>query len=504
MKHKRPKTYLKLGILLFGISLLFYACQKDETIIEEQNDISLYGFHFSTLKSLKELTKVKNSAMRLVGNNDNKFGRSSNSEYHFSIDTMVVQTLASDNYTSYTFIAQLNEPDTTALHNYVLTFFDNDSIHEMLVKYPRIFNNPDQNYDMDNISAQPIDGNLSLFGRSICDGYPVTSWDPNANCVDYNCGLSGDHSPGQACEDGVYRAFRHCVGAWVTDCVPPPSDNDGNPDDGSGGGGGGSGNDDAIDIIPLDECIAGINEVDDNGNCFAIDEENDCEQLNGLKEKSGFTTKMTVLKNNLTGTREKGFSVRDIEGDEFSNIVTGDENGNVDVIHGETQTNEQIYRTIGIGHNHLQNNPDHIGIFTPEDLGPLLLTGLIETSAQNPYAKATPEKAFVFVLTNKGYFQMKINDKQKLQDFVLDYKTWSKDDIKEYLADIFQNPDVYNIRPTSTREEIITGFLRFMQDKDLGVDLYEGDSNTFDNVKKLTLVDNGNGSFSFDAEPCED
>ena len=41
-----------------------------------------------------------------------------------------------------------------------------------------------------------------------------------------------------------------------------------------------------------------------------------------------------------------------------------------------------------------------------------------------------------------------------------------------------------------------------MNDYDLGVDLYEGDKNNFNNVKKLRLVDNGNGTFSFVSEPC--
>ena len=37
MKHKRLKTYLKLGILLFGIFTIVIACQKDDNISTEQN-----------------------------------------------------------------------------------------------------------------------------------------------------------------------------------------------------------------------------------------------------------------------------------------------------------------------------------------------------------------------------------------------------------------------------------------------------------------------------------
>jgi hypothetical protein len=37
MKNKRIKTYLKFGILLFGISAISIACQKDDNVSTEQN-----------------------------------------------------------------------------------------------------------------------------------------------------------------------------------------------------------------------------------------------------------------------------------------------------------------------------------------------------------------------------------------------------------------------------------------------------------------------------------
>ena len=39
MKRKLLKNYLKLGILLFGISIFVIACQKDDTITKEEQSL---------------------------------------------------------------------------------------------------------------------------------------------------------------------------------------------------------------------------------------------------------------------------------------------------------------------------------------------------------------------------------------------------------------------------------------------------------------------------------
>jgi hypothetical protein len=51
----------------------------------------------------------------------------------------------------------------------------------------------------------------------------------------------------------------------------------------------------------------------------------------------------------------------------------------------------------------------------------------------------------------------------------------------------FSNSKKYNITHTSTKLQQITGFLRFIKDKNIGVDLYEGDKDNFGAWKKLTL-----------------
>ncbi|RBP28389.1 hypothetical protein DFR65_1075 [Oceanihabitans sediminis] len=56
MKKKKLKNYLKLGILLFGVSIFFIACQKEEfNVIENvKNTTTSYK-----VVSLNQLTKLK-------------------------------------------------------------------------------------------------------------------------------------------------------------------------------------------------------------------------------------------------------------------------------------------------------------------------------------------------------------------------------------------------------------------------------------------------------------
>lgn len=111
MKQKRLKNLLKLGFLLFGTSFVIISCQKDESPAVVEDLSLLKGFHFSTLSSIKERKKILNSTDKLFPSS-NEMGRQNNNSYNFTIDTTTVQTLVAQNYISYTFIAQMNQPDS--------------------------------------------------------------------------------------------------------------------------------------------------------------------------------------------------------------------------------------------------------------------------------------------------------------------------------------------------------------------------------------------------------
>ena len=77
----------------------------------------------------------------------------------------------------------------------------------------------------------------------------------------------------------------------------------------------------------------------------------------------------------------------------------------------------------------------------------------------------------------------------------------SNSEKEKYVKDNFFDPEKYNILPTSTHDQQVTGFLRFLEDKDVGADIYEGNPVNNGEWRKLNLVNN-NGSFTYTQTPC--
>lgn len=128
---------------------------------------------------------------------------------------------------------------------------------------------------------------------------------------------------------------------------------------------------------------------------------------------------------------------------------------------------------------------------------------MIETAPNNPYKRDTPEKSVGILQTKFGIFAIKINDFTKLLAFTTKYESKiANGEELEYVNEEFSNPEKYNIRPESTYDQQVTGFLRFLKDEDIGVDLYEGNKDNFGSWSKLTLQDNSDGTYSHTAVPC--
>ena len=328
--------------------------------------------------------------------------------------------------------------------------------------------------------------------------------------VNVKCPCEG-HTLGQECTCPKGKPLQYVI-TWnvceeVEDTVPTA----GSPESGGSSGGGGTGTltppceENGISSQPQDPSSTLGNQPCGNvtptlpnlGGNLSMDEP--CAQLKQINENTNIKAKFTTLKNNINGTNEKGILIRDVAGNETSNIIDGDGKGN---IYYPYNTNDPYYyQTYGTAHNHNKNNKKHIGIFTPEDLFQLVGNAMIEMNPANPNVSSTPKKSVIFVLTDKGFFALKITDVLKLADFVSWYYNMTEKKREEYIQGTYQDKKEYNIKPTSTKDQQITGFLRFMKDKDIGVDLYEGNKDTFGDWKKLELVDNG-GNFSFNEIPC--
>uniref|UniRef100_UPI002FC9C70F hypothetical protein n=1 Tax=Chryseobacterium aquaticum TaxID=452084 RepID=UPI002FC9C70F len=235
-----------------------------------------------------------------------------------------------------------------------------------------------------------------------------------------------------------------------------------------------------------------------------------CKQLSALKNKTGFTEKMTTLKNNIeSGTKEKGFILHDDSATPTSNVIEGGSPYDPADVNFEPyyetlyQSNKPLlYKGYGSVHAHLKNNPNHIGVPTPEDFNQLVISGLLETSPENVNQKPTPQKAVMLVTTKIGLFALKINDFAKMKAFLSKYMLMSKEEKEDYVKKNFFDSEKYNIFPTSTHDEQVTGFLRFLKDEEVGADMYEGNPANNGDWKKLDLLKNTNGTYSFTQTPC--
>lgn len=510
------KFNLKFSSLVLVCFLtLLTGCSKDEfenaIIHSHNNDISFEQFKKETgLVNFETTFKIKKDRNALSARNaDGSYELSD-----FIIDTEIIKKLDLNEKVTYTFrVFPFELASEKSIYNLTLHKVGGNWETSVVEFIPT-----DANYQMiSNGLTEQVQGKMKLlYESSVINAQTlVNCW--TVQVVNYHCPYpaGGCNGPGGSC-DALIRFCSHCAtyqsltfcntdefgnsnGGY--DIGTPVSNPFGNTGHYPGGGPDGTGTG-----------VSPNNPEEGEGHSFTPNLESPnvnlnptnidpCNQLNTLKSKPNFVSRMNTLKNSIGGTKEKGFILRDINNNECSAVSEGDNYGSV-IYPYETQTTEELYRTYGTAHNHLENEGTQIGIFTLEDLANLLLNGMIETSPDNPYHTITPTKAIAFVITSKGFFALKITDLNKLKTFVQDYGTWSFDKTQSYLTDTFQNPEVYNIMPTSTHDQQVTGFLRFMQDKDLGIELFEVNKDTFDNWKKLSLVPNGNGNYSFSSQPC--
>lgn len=502
------RTLLK--ILTCCSILLFFNCQNDDFIKEtdahaHDNGIIINRISGQELKAKVPSVFKKAQSLNQPKNTD-ALARGVMIDDEYEVETDEVIEISKDGITHYTFSISRTVP-TDLVENLVISVDADGILTGKIVTYDLTEEEKQavalKNYvaltDKMNVKeVENINNVASLFMRTGLDcvefipGGPTCPEEGHHNMSDMLSGNCGAVEGGRfipSVETMVQIIVDDgCLGDSGGGIVGNPTDPGTNPTNPGTGGGGGTTNPNPVITTPLLEL-----------------DKTPCQQLKKLKNNAVFNEKMTTLKNNIGGTKEKGFMMIDNPSNEFSAIIEGDDEGNIEFPYSTMLSDDDLQKFYGTAHNHLENDTTHIGIFTPEDFDSVLLNGIIETHPSNIYKKTKPEKAISVLITKMGIFAMKINDLSKLNNFVTEYKSIvasGPEKVKLYLDEKFSNPHEYNILPSSTHDEQVTGFLRFLKDKDIGIDLYEGNKNNFDGWKKLSLHDNGNGTFSHTAEPC--
>lgn len=221
-----PLFKLAFIVLVFFI---FSNCEKDEVIPlapEEQITQTILDFEARNVAGtmlFQENKELERHIRTSFLSNDVQKNQLKSAVYNFSIDTDNVQVISGNTFDSYTFIVKREAPTPNILENYILTVFRDGNYTQMLVTYPYIEENGEIEYHFTQSTAQYIVDDNLLLGKSNLPcpstSEEIIAWE-DGGCVAVNCGLAGDHSPGEACEDNVVRAYWNCSGAWVvTGCV---------------------------------------------------------------------------------------------------------------------------------------------------------------------------------------------------------------------------------------------------------------------------------------------
>lgn len=240
MRKNKFKNYLKLGILLFGVSIFLVNCQKDDdftqTTKQELLTKSKIPFEFKK-KSYAQL----NNDVKFVKAINNVFNKGKTNsrvnaktvmedQYGFTIDSTLIKEISSDDFTSYTFLIHREVVNESIFENLIVTI-NNDSVPKAYIIKYHLNSNPIYISEDD---AYAIDSHTELTEIDYNNSQLKVSYTDSDGCtiVTIMCPYGGSsHPAGQACFDADRGDLFFNY----------DSSNCGDPF-GGGGGGGGFGN----------------------------------------------------------------------------------------------------------------------------------------------------------------------------------------------------------------------------------------------------------------------
>ncbi|WP_417196631.1 hypothetical protein [Bizionia sp.] len=529
MKQNQIANYLKLGILLFGISLLLVNCQKDDNFqnIEIKEEVVIRPITVSSIQrnQILENKKVWNNIEKLE-TELTKFNTSSQNRTVYSngngltINTEFATFIEFENgYHSYTFLVN-NTPEGEGLRNVLLSLQEDGSYKGFLVHYSIT----DQEIELigngqavdfgDRFTMTEIQSEFSeqLFSKILYqDNCTILEYVPDT-CSGPG---SGGHVYGEAC------LF---IGDDDPNTFPPPNSGDliitdlgcsqgggsqqgGSPNDGGLPGGnppgynpgdtndnphGTGGNTTAPTSCGGRKCVPV--DTDPIPSQVEIDQKN-CDELNRIGNSTYTASAFNTLNNNLSQNTETGFSL-DIRPN-FPNFAPIPKQ----LISDSEVTAGQNPFSFAFLHNHF------IGKFEMFGHGDI---HTLFRYANNFNPSLLPNYQFdnslftIFMTVRNHTYAIKIEDIDKLASIQQYFVDESAEEIfKRQLDKVFKdaNRDSNgNRRPNpadADQEELAQAFLKFVSEtNDFGIALYK--ANTDDMIsqnatwQKLTLDTNGN------------
>ncbi|WP_452222515.1 hypothetical protein [Lacinutrix salivirga] len=512
MKKYRMKNYLKIGILLFGISLLLVNCQKDnfnefdlETSKKPPNLKATVTNGGNLLKTNNNLKTILNKFVKDKSRNNYSSRTIYSNEYGFSIDTTLIQQIETATYKSYTFIVERGSNNQAILENYVYTIYNDTTSVQYLVTYT-LLDSFEFEYDIENATIQTIDDNSLIYSRGSCASI-VEYEDPV--CVDTPCIGTGKHIIGKG--EWLECAYLNkpggpsinCTGGgWVDQGCPDSnggttSSEDYNPNDTTTGGNGNTGDTDTTEEEEEDVVIVPL---DDFGN------KRECRKINNfLDNNPNFKTFLLSLNDQTNIDYEKSISKFENEPIIITDQGTPGE-PEVRLLDNPSEDYEAF------AHYHYETTTtlegDTYSVFTIDDL-----VGIAEL-LNNDYLDH--RKFVTFLSTGKGtHYALTINNKARFLEafnYVLNPEPpnitntelaleWlDKKAEWERLKKKFYEDDDASIKKTNTDNNIVlAAFLQFMDEANMGATMYKTDEN-FNDFTRVTY--NANAINNIKEKPC--
>ena len=537
MKQNQIANYLKLGILLFGISFLFTNCEKDFTHDVEFQKKSRFNVETlnhkqieSNSKIVKKLNEIKPKKIEIDTTNS-QLREIYNEQYGFTINTNFVKYLE-DTETgnhSYSFPISRHDAIDDKVENLLLHANMENGYDAYIIKYSFTVDeyvNFDENSAINyETNLTPIDYDVSVFNSG------------EFSKVVYDCVETWEWSEGIPHDGLVHGASCTCNPSqgWFLTGISCGYFDDvfGEGEDGttynneSGGGGGGTGSpngptnpDNHDPRNPVVSAPAMEPAANDPLTPEQIDQKN-CEELAKLTSNppAGQTNPFTVDGTNLDPTGNNTYP--------RTAIINASSNSNFE--HGYGLYNQGQFNTYGpyakytagISGQHVffPGSPFQFGTIHMHPYGsteiPMFshddIYSLLQIKNQYAYSGAlnpSGDAIFVGVLAvNQGgqihTYAIKIEDPTKLLN-LNDYKTsnrdWDKfgEDLRSRYTD-----DANGVDGSATDYQ--RAFLNLVKDLELGVSLYKMKPNNLNNPNELEtwgkLSLNNNGTLA-NPKPC--
>ncbi|REE07617.1 hypothetical protein DFQ09_1183 [Winogradskyella pacifica] len=546
MKQKL-KIYLKFGILLFGISIVCFTCQKDDTVfVDETTQQTEFKINLVNKFELSKNQRINNIVQSLPNKNDvlqnntNLQAKMTYIEaYDFYVDDEIAYHITSGNYESYTF-AITRAQDNGLTENLLLSKQADGSYKAAIMSYD--LNESDKqsvkngNMPMDLASKTTVSGlqrmssgggdSRIIFTR--LDGscyyyevdahsYDVVVWEiVNIDCPELpndNSGLGGslnngttNNGPNYTGPDGgtlngpvtdplgVLLGNTNGSNGGTTGVVPDPDNTD------SGNDGGAQG--ETTDCLQLDA----------SGNCanatavLIIDEEElgrkkECRKITNLLEDTpNYKTKLVELSSdaNLNSPLEKGAGkLKNQDAIEDYEAEVGFPQIEIDI--------SGVNKFEALAHNHPTTSPFSLSTFSPQDLMHIAKLIRLNKITDNFVAFLTTKQGTQYALTISNptkfldlFFYKTFDPKIGIRDIppTQQARYWASKDAFIPLYDKYFNPDIpdHKIKATdpndpnidTLNENDLKEFLNFMDEANIGAHLFETDA-TFNIFTKLKL-----------------